>query len=321
MTPYTIIRREIEINELVRAETLHRPLYQGDSAAHCFELKLTRDAAELDCSELGFAGYFTRPDGLTVVLDGSSSPGSGWQSGGVLCLWLSRDCYEIPGRWRLAVKVCDGTDAVTVYACGGSVAPTRTETIVQTGAVPDLYGLLNAVPACRSAAAQALAAAAECEGYIDLLNNETQARESGDMNEAARRASADGALLALALAGRTELDGAVYNHASARTAQPGGTATAVSANIGELQSAGAERVCFVIDIALRPQESEPVTAAVSVLDGQGGTLGVKDLTAAGDWLFLSINIPELPAGAENLTIRVSCGGTQSCAFTPRIFKL
>lgn len=148
------ISRTVDLTKPVQVENLRGYVFTGEIGGHTFEF---------DGVSTGLTGYFMRANHTTIALQGSGNT-----------LTLARDCYNVPGRFQLAVFATDGSDTTCIYAAVGAVVTSRDSTLIDSGsAVPTLDTLLAQIEACRDAAALANAAAvAQGEEAAEALISE-----------------------------------------------------------------------------------------------------------------------------------------------------
>ena len=79
-----------------------------------------RDGQAVELSGCTATGYFTKPDGQMVKLDGVVT-------GNTAFIVMQRACYMQPGRIRLAITISDGTTLSTVRIVNGFVQETITD--------------------------------------------------------------------------------------------------------------------------------------------------------------------------------------------------
>lgn len=93
----------------------------ADTAADMFTATIEAEPSELEgCSAKGF---FIRPDGGTVEMDGEIN-------GSKVSVTLPEECYAVEGVYTLAVKIENETETVTVAIFAGYIVQTRTDTMV-----------------------------------------------------------------------------------------------------------------------------------------------------------------------------------------------
>lgn len=120
-------------------------LATNDKLAHRFGADLTNDGQDVDTTGMTVNGYFIRPDGNTVVLNGTAS-------GSQVYVDLPESCYVYDGSFTLAVKASDTTHRETLLVLDGRIISSRTGDIIDPGeVVPDLEDLLEQIAACEAA--------------------------------------------------------------------------------------------------------------------------------------------------------------------------
>lgn len=105
---------------------LRAPLATMDNMAHVFEAQVYDGDAAADLSGAKCEAYFIRADGVTVMLDGTVS-------GSTASVTLGANCYAVPGRFELAVKLTQGDTVHTILRAEGSVTTSRTDAMTGAG--------------------------------------------------------------------------------------------------------------------------------------------------------------------------------------------
>ena len=138
------ISRTIDLTKPVQVEKLSGYLFTGESDGHQFLFDFTPD------TEGHLSAYFIRANNTTIVIDGSEHT-----------ITLPQDCYNVQGRFQLAVfATLTGGGSTCVYAAVGTITKSRTDDMIDSGdAVPTLDDILAQVENCREAATLAYAAA------------------------------------------------------------------------------------------------------------------------------------------------------------------
>lgn len=149
MQPMNIIDGSWKQGVAPRVVNLNGTAFMEEAGAHMFRIH----AQDENGAAVAFTGtvtaLFLRADNTTVALDGSLSDG-------VAEVTLVSDCYNVPGRFSIAVYVSDGTDSTCVYAAVGNVFRTSSGTVIDSGAeIPSLAQLEAAYDACIAATAAA----------------------------------------------------------------------------------------------------------------------------------------------------------------------
>ncbi len=134
---------------------LRDALVKGDRSAHRIRVELTRGDAPL--TGLGQAyGYAVRPDGVTVVTEGTVTDNC-------LEVTLPPACYDVPGRVELLVRAEKGGTILTALWLEMLVAGGVTDETVDPGSiVPSLSDLLAQIGRMETASGKA-------EGLLETL--------------------------------------------------------------------------------------------------------------------------------------------------------
>lgn len=152
------IKRTTALDGPIIPESMAGSLFTGEKLAHQFIISCTRDGAAISLSG-SVTGRFMRADGQTILLTGSVSSGKG-------TLTLPQDCYNINGRFVMALFNVAGGATTTIYAATGNVLRTQGGTIIDSGsAVPNIDDLLAQIDAMEQATARANAAADKAVRY------------------------------------------------------------------------------------------------------------------------------------------------------------
>lgn len=116
----------VDIRQGAAHLVLRAPLATMDNMAHVFEAQVYDGDAAADLSGAKCEAYFIRADGVTVMLDGTVS-------GSTASVTLGANCYAVPGRFELAVKLTQGDTVHTILRAEGSVTTSRTDAMTGTG--------------------------------------------------------------------------------------------------------------------------------------------------------------------------------------------
>lgn len=153
MAVNTILNYSCELTHGVVKTNMRPALLSGDQHAHKIMVAVTQDNANVSLSGCAVKGYFLRPDGATVVIDGAAN-------GNYAVVTLPADCYALPGLFSLVIRVSIGTVINTVFWGEGMVGRSTSDIVVDPGEVlPSLDSMLALVERAE-AAAQAIGAAA-----------------------------------------------------------------------------------------------------------------------------------------------------------------
>ena len=122
------IHYNTDLDQGVQQEPLRMAFLTGDRGAHRFVVHVFRGSAKkkVDLEFAGVKGYFMRSDGSTVIMDGKTEDNCAMVT-------LPEDCYNIPGRFSLVIKIIFGATVNTVLYVVGTVSRMRTDIVV----VPD----------------------------------------------------------------------------------------------------------------------------------------------------------------------------------------
>ena len=113
---------------------------EADILGDRFGVRCYRDGQEESIAGSTVVGYFIRPDGGTIVING------GVVDGNMAYVILPQACYSVEGAFSLAIKLVGGGITGTVRIVDGAVARTTTNTVVDPGSViPDISDLLAAI--------------------------------------------------------------------------------------------------------------------------------------------------------------------------------
>jgi len=132
--------------------TVHRSyvnhvICEGDSRINRYGARLYRGGIPFDLEDTQVTGYFIRPDGNTVVIDGGTLEG-----GNLALVRLPQACYAYTGNFTLAIKIHKGNFTGTVRIVDGTVVDTTTGSVVDPGrTIPDIDALLAAMAAAEAA--------------------------------------------------------------------------------------------------------------------------------------------------------------------------
>lgn len=134
------IKRTVNLDEMLRVDSLNGVAFTNESAAHKFTITCMRNGAPYSLANTTISARFMRADGTTVNVTG------GTVDGNVATLILSkRDCYNVPGRFQLAILCTAGTSVLCIYAAVGRVTRSTDDTVLDTGtALPDAADVIAA---------------------------------------------------------------------------------------------------------------------------------------------------------------------------------
>ena len=122
------VKRTVELDGLLRVDALNGVAFTQENAAHKFTIACTRGGNPYALSGT-ISARFMRADGTTVNLTG------GTITNGVASIVLTGDCYNVPGRFQLAIICTAGSSALCFYAAIGHVTRSASGTVIDTGTV------------------------------------------------------------------------------------------------------------------------------------------------------------------------------------------
>lgn len=98
-------------------------LGSGDKNADIFDIYMYKSGEGAGFEATGCTGYFIRPDGTMVIIEGDVTEN-------VASVTLSAACYAYAGTFKLTIKVTDGDSDVTAVIIDGRVIETRADRVV-----------------------------------------------------------------------------------------------------------------------------------------------------------------------------------------------
>lgn len=111
---------------------MNKILSEGDAGAARFGARVLRNGAEVSLSGAACIGYFIRPDGVTLVLNGSIS-------GSTAKVELPEAAFARCGKFTLTVKVSGGGVTSAVRIVDGSVVESTSADVYDPSSeIPDL---------------------------------------------------------------------------------------------------------------------------------------------------------------------------------------
>lgn len=128
------IKRTVNLDGLVQAEALNGVAFTQENAAHKFTITCMRGGKPYALTGT-LSGRFMRADGQTINIPSSSTCTI---TNGVASIVLPRDCYNVAGRFQLAVLCTAGSAVLCIYAAVGHITRSTDDTVLDTGTVlPD----------------------------------------------------------------------------------------------------------------------------------------------------------------------------------------
>ena len=184
----TIFRHElvVDLDKPLKRLDVGDILASGDENADRFEVKLYRGSAEVSAAGMTVAGFFIKPDDVTIKLTGTAS-------GNTVSIVPKKACYVYDGAFSLAVKITGSGLSQTVAIFDGRIVRTTTENIEDGNRVfYSLEDLLLQIEATEAAAQAANSAAHLANQAADnaLTASENALTAADNANDAASGANA-----------------------------------------------------------------------------------------------------------------------------------
>lgn len=135
-----IIGKRTNLDAPIKVESLNGVTFTTESEAHQFVVRCEQKGQELTLSGT-ISAKFVRADGNTVQLVGSISDGAA-------VVTLAQDCYNVPGRFQLAIFNTVGDTKLCIYACVGTVQRAQSGNLIDGGdIIPDVEDLIADIQA------------------------------------------------------------------------------------------------------------------------------------------------------------------------------
>ena len=136
---------KINLNEPLLRSNAGEILATDDRQGNRFGALLHRDGKIVDANGYAVTGYFIRPNGDTVINEGTAQ-------GNLVYVDLKPECYAYEGAFSLAIKLNGPSITSTIRVIDGYVRLTKTERqIAPEGLLPDLEELLAQIAAMENA--------------------------------------------------------------------------------------------------------------------------------------------------------------------------
>lgn len=130
------IKRTVYLDGLVQPDSLNGVAFTQENAAHKFTITCMRGGAPYSLANTSISARFMRADGTTVNVTGGEVSQSSPNVASIII--NKRDCYNVPGRFRLSILCTAGTSVLCIYSAVGTVTRSTDETVIDTGTVlPD----------------------------------------------------------------------------------------------------------------------------------------------------------------------------------------
>jgi hypothetical protein len=174
-----VINKTAFLDAPITVDSLHGMTFTNESGAHQFVISAMQGGNPLALTG-SVSARFMRANNTTILLTGSVTNGKA-------VITLHQDCYNVPGRFQLAIFNTVSGTTTCIYAAIGTVQRTVAGELIDSGeAVPDISDLLAQIDACEQATAAANAAATKAVRY-------DSAQTLTETQKAQARANIDGA--------------------------------------------------------------------------------------------------------------------------------
>lgn len=138
-----ILKRNSRLDDAIRVESLRGVTFTKENGGHRFVISCFRDEEHQSLTGT-ISVRFMRSDGVTILLGHGAESGrenfAGIDEEGNAFVLLHQDCYNVPGRFQIAVfNTADGS-TTCIYAAVGMVQRTQGEALIDSG---DIIGSVD----------------------------------------------------------------------------------------------------------------------------------------------------------------------------------
>lgn len=135
-----IIEKRINLDAPIKLDSLCGFTFTTESEAHQFVVRCDQNGQELTLAGT-ISAKFVRADGNTVELVGTIEDGKA-------VVTLAQDCYNVYGRFQLAIFNTVGNTKLCIYACIGTVQRAQSGNLIDGGGIiPDVEDLIADIQA------------------------------------------------------------------------------------------------------------------------------------------------------------------------------
>lgn len=120
-----IIGKRTNLDAPIKLESLYGVTFTTEAEAHQFVVRCEQKGQELTLSGT-ISAKFVRADGNTIQLVGAIVDGAA-------VVTLAQDCYNVHGRFQLAIFNTVGNTKLCIYACVGTVQNAQSGSLVDGG--------------------------------------------------------------------------------------------------------------------------------------------------------------------------------------------
>lgn len=138
-----ILKRASRLDDAIRVESLRGVTFTNENGGHRFVISCFRDEEHQSLTGT-ISVRFMRSDGVTILLGHGAESGrenfAGIDEEGNAFVLLHQDCYNVPGRFQIAVFNTAGGSTTCIYAAVGMVQRTQGEALIDSG---DIIGSVD----------------------------------------------------------------------------------------------------------------------------------------------------------------------------------
>ena len=137
-----IIGKRTNLDAPIKVESLNGVTFTSEAEAHQFVVRCAQNGQDLTLVGT-ISAKFIRADGNTIQLVGSIVDGAA-------VVTLAQDCYNVQGRFQLAIFNTVGDTKLCIYACVGTVQKAQSGSLIDGGdIIPDVEDLIADIRAAR----------------------------------------------------------------------------------------------------------------------------------------------------------------------------
>lgn len=123
-----------------------RTISEGDATANEYGVRLWRGGYPVALTGSTCEGFFIRPDGVTLVIEGVTTGNTAWVT-------LPAAAYAVEGNFSMSIRITGAGIVGTMRIVDGTVVRTTTDTIADPeSAIPSLEELLAVIGDAEDAA-------------------------------------------------------------------------------------------------------------------------------------------------------------------------
>lgn len=135
-----VIEKRTNLDAPIKVDSLNGVMFTTEAEAHQFVVRCEQEGQELTLAGT-ITAKFVRADGNTVELIGSISDGAA-------VVTLAQDCYNVQGRFQLAIFNTVGDTKLCIYACVGYIQKAQAGNLIDSGGIiPDVEDLIADIQA------------------------------------------------------------------------------------------------------------------------------------------------------------------------------